>query len=261
MAVELPSPNKIYFKNLDSIRFFAALMVFMQHGVSGGYKYLNIKGTVFERFLLAISNGGCGVSMFFVLSGFLITYLILTETELTGSFSLKNFYIRRILRIWPLYFAVILIAFGIFPALSHLLKSPINPGGNPWYQLTFMGNFDVMHLEKLRGGSDIEMQKITWSVAIEEQFYIFWPLIFAFLPRKFILPSILLVIIGSLIFRFYNADDTYVLFFHTLAVMVDLGTGALFAYLIIRSKKVKAFFENMHPLAILASIILGNYIQ
>lgn len=256
MAAKLPHPSKIYFRNLDSIRFFAALMVFLQHGISRSYKYLNIQGTVIEKFLNAISNGGTGVSIFFVLSGFLITYLILSEIELTGKFSLKNFYIRRILRIWPLYFAVVAIAFLLFPLLSSLLKTPINQGANLWYQLTFLGNFDVMRIEKFRPGTEILMQNITWSVAIEEQFYAFWPLIFAFLPRKFILPAIVSVILGSLVFRLCHPGDKIILYFHTLAVMIDLGTGALFAYLIIASAKIRAFFQRTNTWTILGSFVL-----
>src|SRR6202035_997181 len=97
-------------------------MVFFRHGIEDGYKYLNIHGTVLGRFLYAISDGNIGVSIFFVLSGFLITYLILSEINLTQKFSLKNFYVRRVLRIWPLYFAVVAIAFLVFPLLRSLLK-------------------------------------------------------------------------------------------------------------------------------------------
>jgi peptidoglycan/LPS O-acetylase OafA/YrhL len=259
MAKELIQPNKIYFRNLDSIRFFAALMVFLGHGMSESYKYLNIKDSFIEKFLYAISNGGIGVSIFFVLSGFLITYLILSEIELTDKFSLKNFYVRRILRIWPLYFVVVIIAFLIFPALSILLKSPINQGANIWYQLTFLSNFDVLNIEKNRPGTELLMQNITWSVAIEEQFYAFWPLIFAFLPRKFILPTIITSIIGSLIFRYCHSNDTLTLYFHTLSVVVDLGIGALFAYLIITYSKIRTFFQQTNTWIIFASFILFFY--
>lgn len=256
MEAELQQPGKLYFRNLDSIRFFAATMVFLQHGVAGSYQYLNIKGSTAERFLYTISNGGTGVSIFFVLSGFLITYLILSEIKLKGNFSLKNFYIRRMLRIWPLYFLVIIIAFIIFPVLAKLSKTPINQGASIWYQLIFMGNFDIMKIESLRPGTDILMQNITWSIAIEEQFYALWPLIFVFLPPKYILPTIVSVIAGSLVFRFYHSDNINILYFHTLSVIVDLGTGALFAYLIITRAKIRRFFERTNTWTILASFVL-----
>ena len=63
----------LYFKNLDSIRFFAAFIVFVEHAVSPAYKYLPIQGTYFMKILNVFSDGGIGVSVFFVLSGFLIT--------------------------------------------------------------------------------------------------------------------------------------------------------------------------------------------
>ncbi|MBK8300787.1 MAG: acyltransferase family protein [Chitinophagaceae bacterium] len=75
--------NRLFFKNLDSIRFIAAFMVYLGHGVSPAYKFLSIEGTFWERLLNTVSNGGTGVSIFFVLSGFLITYLLISEHELT----------------------------------------------------------------------------------------------------------------------------------------------------------------------------------
>ncbi len=253
MNAPIPAPQKIYFRNLDSIRFFAAMMVVLQHDK---FMHLDIQNAILRRFLFTMSDGETGVSIFFVLSGFLITYLILSEIDLRGRFSLGKFYIRRILRIWPLYFAVVFIAFFIFPALSSLLKSPINQGGNLWYQFCFLSNFDVINIEKYRIGTEILMQNITWSVAIEEQFYAFWPLIFVFLPRKAILPAICFILISSLLFRFYYFDDLTLLYFHTFSAMLYLGTGALTAYLIITRQKVRTFFERMGTGAILILFIL-----
>jgi len=95
--------DKVYFKNLDSIRFIAALIVFLGHAIYPSYKFLPIENTYIEKFLLTISDGGTGVSIFFVLSGFLITYLLISEHEIKSTISLKKFYIRRFLRTWPLW--------------------------------------------------------------------------------------------------------------------------------------------------------------
>ncbi len=249
-------PTKIYFKNLDSIRFFAALMVFLEHVKNGIFWAFKIKLEGWGKCVWNICDGGVGVSIFFVLSGFLITYLILSERNITGEFSLKKFYIRRILRIWPLYFMVVLIVFLIFPAIEPMMKIHINHVANPAYQLTFLSNFDIMHIEQKCRDSEELMQNITWSVSIEEQFYAFWPLLFFFLPRRFFLPSIATVAIGSLIFRYFHQDDFFVSYFHTFAIMIDLATGALFAYFIIASAKVKAFFQNTGTITILVSLIL-----
>ena len=99
--------EKIFFKNLDSIRFIAALMVFIGHAISPSYQYLPIKNTFWEKLLNTASNAGTGVSMFFVLSGFLITYLLISEYELNRKISIQKFYMRRVLRIWPLYFLIV----------------------------------------------------------------------------------------------------------------------------------------------------------
>jgi peptidoglycan/LPS O-acetylase OafA/YrhL len=74
--------EKIYFKNLDSIRFIAATMVYFRHGLRPSIKFLEINNTYVEKLLNLISNGELGVQIFFVLSGFLITYLLITEHEM-----------------------------------------------------------------------------------------------------------------------------------------------------------------------------------
>ncbi len=240
----LGSKSKIYFDNLDSIRFIAALMVYLQHGMSESYQYLHIKGTYWEKFLHVISSGGTGVSIFFVLSGFLITYLLISEYELKSTINIKNFYIRRFLRIWPLYFAVVIFTFVIYPFLKTLigLNSPLC--SNILYHISFLSNFDVIHIMKECPGNDAMSQNITWSVSIEEQFYLFWPLIFTFSPRKFWLFGILLTISASIAFRLINYNDGNLLYYHTLSVLIDLGFGGLFALMIKESNKLKNFFEK-----------------
>jgi len=235
--------GKIYFKNLDSIRFIACLMVFLQHGISESYKYLPIKNTVYEKLLNLISDGGLGVSMFFVLSGFLITYLLITEYELRGKISVKSFYIRRMLRIWPLYFLIVAFSFLLYPSLKSLIGMNHPLGSNIFYHLTFLSNFDVIHIEKNCLGRDALMQNITWSVSIEEQFYLFWPLLFL-LPKRTWIYSILFVIAGSMLFRILHYNDGIVLYFNTLAVLVDLAVGGLMAYLIKENNRIRSFFEN-----------------
>jgi len=236
--------SKIYFKNLDSLRFIAALMVYLQHGVSGSYEYLQINDTLLKKFLNTISNGETGVSIFFVLSGFLITYLLITEYELKSKISLRNFYIRRLLRIWPLYFMVVSFTFLVYPLLKSLIGMNNPLGSNFLYHLTFLSNFDVINIEKNCAGNAAMSQNITWSVSIEEQFYLFWPLLFVFLPKRFWIYSILFVICGSVFFRIINYDDHAVLYFHTFSVLLDLGTGGLMAFLIKKHKKIRTFFET-----------------
>lgn len=236
--------HKIYFENLNSIRFIAAMMVFFAHTIHPGFNYLPIKNTFWERLLNLLSDGGVGVSIFFVLSGFLITYLLLDEFELNHRIHIINFYLRRILRIWPLYFAVLTFSFLIYPGLKILLglNNPLK--SDILYYLFFLSNFDVINIAKHCAGYDAASQNITWSVSVEEQFYLFWPLIFYFLPKKFWLASLLLVITGSVIFRVLHYKDTTLLYFHSLSVMLDLGIGGVFAYLVREHSKIKRFFQN-----------------
>lgn len=112
------------------------------------------------------------------------------------------------------------------------------------YSLAFLSNFDVINIEKFHVGLDAMSQNITWSVSIEEQFYLFWPLIFFVLPKRNWIYAISLVIIGSIIFRVMNRNDVTVLYFHTLSVLVDLGIGGLAALLIKFNQRIRSFFEN-----------------
>lgn len=238
------SDNKFYFKNLDSIRFIAAMMVFFGHGLGLSYQYLPIKGTFLEKLIYAVSNGGTGVSIFFVLSGFLITFLLLEEHEINKKISIKNFYIRRTLRIWPLYFAVVTFSFLVYPFLKSLIGIHSHLGSNFIYHLTFLSNFDVINIQKYFAGLDASSQNITWSVSVEEQFYLFWPLIFVFLPKRLWLISMIMVVGGSLVFRFIYYNDSIVLYFHTFAVLLDLGIGGLFAYFIKENVAFRTYFEK-----------------
>src|SRR5690348_6930078 len=96
--------SRTYFKNLDGLRFFAAFLVICAHYVTvfGDTLHLN----KWSRIIFTFDGSGAeiGVNFFFVLSGFLITYLILTDAETTDVQYVKKFYWRRVLRIWPLYF-------------------------------------------------------------------------------------------------------------------------------------------------------------
>jgi peptidoglycan/LPS O-acetylase OafA/YrhL len=247
--------GKTYFKNLDALRFIAAAMVLLQHLFSPSYKYLPIKNTIWEKMLNLVSTGGTGVSIFFVLSGFLITYLLITEYELNKKISIRDFYLRRVLRIWPLYYLIIAFSFVAYPFLKSV-AGMYNPLESKFlYHISFLTNFDVINIQKNHTGLGAMSQNITWSVSIEEQFYLFWPLIFGFLPKKTWPYSIVFVIALSLFFRILNNNDLIVLYFHTLSVLLDLGIGGLVAYFIKENNKVKAFFEKSNTVVHLTLFI------
>jgi len=119
-----------------------------------------------------------GVTMFFVLSGFLITWLLLREHSLSGRIALRDFYIRRMLRIWPAYFALI----GVSVLLRHYLnpQEPWRPLGPPLLtSLTFTYNYF-----KAAGGMTHLAIDQLWTVSVEEQFYFVWPAVLILLLRR-----------------------------------------------------------------------------
>jgi peptidoglycan/LPS O-acetylase OafA/YrhL len=167
--------NRIYFKGLDTLRFFAFFLVFWMHGF--GNLFLKIASPycegswILKNALVQIVRLGTeGVHIFFVLSGFLITYLMIQEENSTGKINIPFFYLRRILRIWPLYYFMMIVGIFILPQLSDAFIFK----GNIFKNLFFLNNFDTTELNV----------GIAWSVAIEEQFYLVWPVIFTLIKNK-----------------------------------------------------------------------------
>jgi len=225
----------IYFNNLDALRFLAAFSVFIFHffaDIKAFYPSLNYN-PVFDKVQTVADKGSLGVNFFFVLSGFLITYLILHEKKYSGVFSLKKFLIRRTLRIWPLYFIVILIGFLIFP----FLFSDYSTVHSPWMYVAFLANFDEINV----GLNDsINFLTSPWSVAVEEQFYLFWGLLLFTLYRlkKINLGYIILLLyLLSFVFRWYYVDEERIIYYHTFAVCQDILTGAFIGWSLFENKK------------------------
>lgn len=149
-----------HFGSLDGLRCFSILAVLWHHAHGG------------DAALLASTRGFLGVDMFFVLSGFLIVTLLLRERERSGTIDLGKFYARRTLRIFPLYYAIVL-------GLAALLA--LKPGGSmgPHYfaELPYLLTYTSNWIEVT------SILAIAWSLATEEQFYLVWPPIERFLGR------------------------------------------------------------------------------
>jgi peptidoglycan/LPS O-acetylase OafA/YrhL len=181
----------------------------------------------FQGIVKVMSKGNYGVSLFFVLSGFLITYLLLHEAKTKKSINTFGFFMRRLLRIWPVYFLVILFGFVIYPLLPHGIETTNSP---VFYSL-FLSNF-----EEIRNGwqDAVNFLTVTWSVSIEEQFYIGWVVLMALLPPfrkgKFFPIYFGVLILSSVAFRVYAVDDERMLYYHTLSVVSDLAIGGYLSY-------------------------------
>jgi len=165
---------KVYFKNLDGIRFIAAFLVLLHHAFY--FKHDYSPGIPFINDLF-VDAGRIGVNLFFILSGFLISYLLFVEKDSTGDISYKNFYIRRILRIWPLYLGYGILVTFIGPLVGHWLGGKEMLGLDTMLiNLIFLVFFAINFQLAFMNSSDGVFQ-ISWSVCIEEQFYLIWPLI------------------------------------------------------------------------------------
>lgn len=213
--------NRIYFSRLDILRFIAFLLVFWQHAFAGAF----VKSEVIESDLVKAltMTGGYGVQLFFVLSGFLITYLLIKEFDLNGKINLRNFYTRRALRIWPLYYIVMIVGVFILPSFFNTIQFC----GSPQLSLLFLNNFDA-HPECT---TTVGM---AWSVAIEEQFYMFWPLLFMALIRtpKILFFSSLSLFIFSFVFNILYPAESY---FHTFGNILFLMAGCMGAIIYTRN--------------------------
>ena len=156
--------------------------------------------------------GQLGVNVFFVISGFLITTLLLKEEQNAQTISLKNFYLRRVFRIFPVYYIMLLVYAGLqLLGLIHL-----NP--NSWIRsILFLNDFGPLE------GRDWPTYH-TWSLSIEEQFYLFWPFLFkAFKPlRNYIALCIICVIPAFRIYSEFghsNVVHVFSLFYRVDAIM------------------------------------------
>lgn len=191
--------ERFYHPELDALRFFAFFLVFLHHSLPHETSFYTKMGTspLLASLLAGIGNTGAfGVNLFFVLSSYLITELLIRERQRFGRIDLRAFYIRRILRIWPLYFGFIAFAWvmqwyipnqhiGWRAGLAFTLLS-----GNWW--VVFVG-FPSSIIFPL------------WSVSVEEQFYIFWPVTMRRLSQRGLLVASAAMLVTANLTRWYLA--------------------------------------------------------
>lgn len=167
-----------YMPQLDSLRAFAALGVFAQHFLDGG-----------NLFASKIPLGDLGVRMFFVLSGYLITLILLNsrqniaEGKTSRSRVIGSFYARRFLRLIPVYFLFISIMFAFVPDVRQYAG---------WFY-PYLQNIHFALIGEFTAGNHL------WTLAVEEQYYLIWPFIILLLPARYLLTAIAIaVILGPL---------------------------------------------------------------
>ncbi|PTS96258.1 hypothetical protein DBR11_19545 [Pedobacter sp. HMWF019] len=184
--------KKIHFANLNTLRFIAAFAVIIAH--TEQIKMAKGLPNVYDIPAVEII-GSLSVDLFFVLSGFLITSLLFIEKESVSGISIKKFLIRRLLRIWPLYFIIMILGFFImpfFPALK--IGEPfVNVHDHFTYNFILYILF-LPHIQSIVFGPILYTVQ-AWSIGIEEQFYIFWPFVVKKFSQKKIVNFIVVFII------------------------------------------------------------------
>ncbi|GAB4555266.1 MAG: acyltransferase [Phycisphaerales bacterium] len=173
---------------LDGLRGVAILLVLLFHCTD-----MTASGVLDNAVATTFRWGAYGVDLFFVLSGFLITGILADARGKPGFFS--SFYMRRVLRIFPLYYLIVAFSFLVLPNLgtvlagapgvsgstAELVQSKIDRfgqvSGDEWYYWLYLSNFVVAKADTFRHG----ILDVSWSLSIEEQFYVAWPLLLFFL--------------------------------------------------------------------------------
>jgi peptidoglycan/LPS O-acetylase OafA/YrhL len=235
--------TKIHFLGLNALRFFAAYLVVLHHGETIRRKFGLPNFDNYSFF----QNGALAVSFFFVLSGFLITYLLLTEIERTDTVSLRKFYWRRVLRIFPLYYLLVFIGLIAIPVLLHFIHYPnTQPYDTATGGVLFL--FFLSFVVNAVFGS--HLLESLWSIGVEEYFYIIWAPLFKNF-KKYPL-SIIGFMIGfkavlTLFFYFFPSENwTFNLIKDVISSLKFelMAIGGLGAYAVFkdRSSLEKAFF-------------------
>lgn len=212
---------------LDGLRGIAALIVMLFHIFPNHFKF-----------------GWMGVDLFFVLSGFLITGILLESKGKPHYY--RNYLAKRSLRIFPLYYFFLIVFFIVFPLVGYsdsIYNYEYLSSSQSWYWL-YIQNwrifFDVHY-----PGEDIISH--FWSLAIEEQFYIFWPFVIYFLPKDKVIPMCLTLIAVSIITRlylFFGVEMDFIkIYVFTFSRLDALAVGSTLAVMV-RNEKLMAYLKK-----------------
>jgi len=208
--------TRFYVPELDTLRFFAFLAVFLHHAT----------GPAASRWqpgvaLSLAEAGGLGVDLFFTLSAYLITKLLLREETVEGKIDVRSFYVRRVLRIWPLYYFYIGVAYVLSLLISQLVIAP----GYLALLLVFLGNARM---------PPYPVVTLLWSVSLEEQFYLIWPLVVRGKSRRSLAMAATTMLVIASIARFLAIRFGYLnppIWINTFTRLDPFAVGILVAAL------------------------------
>ena len=228
-----------FLPQVDGLRFIAVLGVMIHHWIIQDFS---------NSFILKNIPFGTGVNLFFVISGFLITYILLkkkdniAENETSFLHEMKNFYVKRTLRIFPIYYLVIILLCifsysEIKEYLGYLITYSIN-----WFMVfkgVYIGN--RTHL---------------WSLAVEEQFYLIWPFLIFMIPKRWVLGLSIFAVLLSLVSKIYFSYFTpYWMGVNgaTFSCFDSLGLGVLIAFL--QKNRMQPFKLKSYKLYLSISVV------
>jgi peptidoglycan/LPS O-acetylase OafA/YrhL len=211
-----------YLAELDGLRGIAILLVILHH-YWPAEGYLTAAKPV-------VHLGWMGVDLFFVISGFLIAGILLDTRGERGYF--RNYLARRVLRVFPLYYLVVITAFIVIPAVqqgSFWQTEFVQESGNPLWYLLYAGNIR----EAITGTEPAYILAVLWSLSIEEQFYLTFPLVVALLDRRTLTRVLCALVVIAPVFRTIMLlavpDNERIQYLATPARMDVLALGALLA--------------------------------
>lgn len=225
---------------IDGLRGIAVLIVIWFHAANFTFflQGSDLSG-VTEVYYFYTLLGQTGVDLFFVISGFLITGILMDIEKQENAF--EKFYIRRSLRILPLYYVVVILALG----LSVLLSSQSPDFGVLLSHLVFLQNWSLMG-----NGEFFRYLNHTWTLAVEEQFYLLWPCVFWFFRKKslrYVIILMIAMILTSWFLRFYITGLGYYKFAFT-ATFCRFDTLAMGALISVCFRHYRPQMEKLKPI-------------
>ncbi|GAB3886337.1 acyltransferase family protein [Spirosoma agri] len=219
-------PALYHLRQLDGVRFLAVALVLFDHWMAGR---------------VDLPLGALGVTIFFVLSGFLITRILLSSKDKLkdrpngglGKY-LKIFYIRRTIRIFPVYYLVLVVLYA-------LNEPPVRKTFG-WLAL-YATNLYMAYYSVWMGTVDH-----LWSLAVEEQFYLFFPLLLFLVPRRWVPATAILMIVGAIALRYvlYRARAPWFIGYVTMPACLDsFGLGTIMAFWwLYQRERFQQVFQN-----------------
>lgn len=216
-----------HFNRFNAFRFIAASLVLLHHAESLREQFglFNLKAYGLFR------NGSNAVTFFFVLSGFLITYLLLKELKASGTIGIKRFYLKRVFRIWPLYYLLVIIGALIQPVLIKSLGLTYQMPytfGETWYYFVFF----FPGLVTFYFGS--HLLEPLWSIGVEEIFYLIWAPLFRFFKKRLIWVFMGVILLKVFLFLWvdYNTVPPVIRYLVRILQFESMALGALAAYVL-----------------------------